>query len=86
MRSNAVINHTQEMMLAIVGGMKEPNEGKMFWPWVKDDDTDTIYISATANEYRDILGKLIRREVLLPHEVAQKGNIKLTRKMKRSGS
>ena len=58
--------------------MKDPNERKMFWPWVKEDNTDTIYILATANEYRTILGKLIRREVLLPHKVAQKGHINLT--------
>ena len=42
-----------------------------------------MYISATAYEYKTILGKLIRKEVLLPNEVAQKGHINLTRKRKR---
>ena len=74
------------MMPAIVGGEREPNEKKMWRPWVKADETDKIHISATESEYRDILGKLIRREVLLPHKVAQKGNINLNRKRKRSGT
>ena len=37
-------------------------------------------------EYREILGKLIRYEIKLPHEMAQKVNIYLQKKRKRSGS
>ena len=56
----------------------------MFRPWIREDNTETLYISAIADEYKTILGKLIRKEVLLLHEVAQKGYINLTRKRKRS--
>ena len=74
------------MMLAIVGGEREPNEKKIWRPWIKADKTDKIYISAMESEYREILGKLIRHEIKLPHEVAQKGNIYLQKKRKRSSS
>ena len=43
-----------------------------------------MYISATADEYKTILGKLIRKEVLFSNKVAEKGHINLTRKRKRS--
>ena len=33
-----------------------------------------------AEEYKAVLGKLIRKEVILPNKVARKGPIKLTRK------
>ena len=84
LRTNAVPNHANEMMLAIVGGEIEQNEKKMWRPWVKPDETDKIDISATESEYREMLGKLIRQEVQLPHEVAQKGNISLNKRRRRS--
>ena len=46
----------------------------------REDNTETMYTSATADEYKAILEKLIWKEVILLNKVARKGPIKLTRK------
>ena len=60
MRNNAVLNHAPEIMMSILERPRKPNEGKMFQPWNRDDNTETLYISATDDEYRTILGKLMK--------------------------
>ena len=77
------MNYSEEMMMAIINGNSEDNEKKLWRPWWKPDETDRIHISATDREYREILGKVIRHEIKLLHEITQKENIHLEKMIKK---
>ena len=55
-----------------------------FWrPWWKIDESDKVLRSATDKEYKNVLRELIRGEVVLPLETAQKKKIQLEKKQKK---
>ena len=85
-RANASNNHSEEMMQALINVNTEKNEGNFWRPWWKPDKTDRIQISATDREYKTVLGELIRGEIILPQETAQKKKIHLEKKIKQLGS
>ena len=83
LRANASNNHSEEMMQALINVNTESNEKNLWRPWWKPDETDRIHISATDREYRTVLGKSIRKEIKLPHEIAQKERIHLEKRIKK---
>ena len=65
MSKNALVNHSPEIMQVIIDEQKEPNPLKLYRPWMREDSLDTAYTTTTQEEYKAILGRLLRKEVIL---------------------
>ena len=71
-------------MQALLNINTEKNEGNFWRPWWKLDESDKILRSATDKEYKTVLGELIRGEIILPQESAQKKKIQLEKKTEKN--
>ena len=83
-KSQCLNNHHDEKMQALLNINTEKNEGNFWRPWWKIDESDKILRLATDREYKTVLGELIRGEITLPQETAQKKKIQLEKKQKKT--
>ena len=70
---------TPKIMKVILEEKKEPNPQKYFRLWERGNSLDIGY---SQEEYKVILGKLLRKEVILANEVTIKAPITLTKRRK----
>ena len=83
MKESALEFHAVEIMKAGLCKLNEPNPLKYFRPWDRGNDLATAYTTCSQEEYKKVLGKLLKKKFILANEVIPRTPITMVKRQKK---
>ena len=83
LKETALEFHAVEIMRVGLCEEKEPNPHKHFRPWERGDDLATAFKTCSQEEYKAVLGKLLKKKFILANEVIPRTPITMVKRQKR---